>query len=205
MTNTRISDLLHKNKKWSAKVERSKPGFFNQKAQGEGCRYLWFGCSDARVPATQLLGLGPGDVFVHRNIANQVNHEDVSSMVVLKIAVEVQRVSDIIVCGHSHCLGVQTALQKPEDPLLGKWLQPLVDLHDRKKQQLEPLSVEKRHELLMRLNVEQQVKQIARNAVVQKAWEEGRDLAIHGLVYDVETGTLEDLEVSVFNQKTVLE
>ncbi|WP_395376874.1 carbonic anhydrase [Marinicella sp. W31] len=201
MTNTRISKLLQKNKNWSAKVEGKKPGFFNEQGQREGCRYLWFGCSDARVPATQLMGLGPGDVFVHRNIANQVNHEDVSSMVVLKVAVEMQKVSDIIVCGHSKCLGVLTALQKPEDPLLGKWLQPLVDLYDRKKQQLDQFSVEKKQEELMRLNVEQQVKQIARNAVVQKAWDDGRDLAIHGLVYHVEKGELEDLQISVFNEK----
>ena len=199
--NERLSDLIKKNKKWADKVENKKPGFFKRIAEQKGARYLWFGCSDARVPATQLLGLGPGDLFVHRNIANQVNHEDISSMVVLKIGIEIQNVSDIIVCGHTQCLGVHTAMQRADDPLLNKWLQPLIDLHERKKPQLESLSIDRQLDALVRLNVEQQVRQIARNSVVQKAWDEGRDLAIHGLIYDIDDGKLEDLNVSVTNTK----
>lgn len=194
-----LSHLLKSNVKWADKVVSKKPHFFQQKSKQSGCKYLWFGCSDSRVPATQLLGLGPGDIFVHRNVANQVNHEDLSSMVVLKTAIELQNVEDIIVCGHTGCLGVRLAIEKSEDPLLNKWLTPIADLYERKKEQCNGQSDGVLYDHLAQLNVEQQVKQIARHSAVQKAWSEGRVLGVHGLMYSLETGTLRDLNISVYS------
>ncbi|WP_281648746.1 carbonic anhydrase [Parendozoicomonas sp. Alg238-R29] len=195
-----INALLKQNRAWADEREEKEPGSFARLAKGQSPEYLWIGCIDSRMPAEQLTGLEPGQMLVYRNIANLVNPADKSCMSAIQFAVEVLKVKNIIVTGHTNCGGVAAALKKEADGTLEEWLTPLHELCDHHSEQLESLPNESEQaERLCELSIEQQVLNVADNPVVQKAWKNGQQLSIHGCVYDVATGELRSLGIRVSN------
>lgn len=191
-----IQQLLDNNRVWStAQVERD-PQFFRRLAAQQTPKYLWIGCSDSRVPANQILGLEPGEIFVHRNVANLVNHGDLNCLAVLQYAVEVLQVQHIIVTGHYGCGGVRASLESAQLGVIDHWLRVLRDLRERNHDELEALPIEARVNRLCELNVMAQVRHLSHSGIVQGAWHAGRPLQVHGLVYGIEDGCLRDLGVS---------
>lgn len=195
-----LSDLLDNNKAWADRMEAEHPGFFKQLAAQQKPEYLWVGCSDSRVPANEIVGLLPGELFVHRNIANMVLHTDLNCLSVLHYAVEVLQVKHIIVCGHYGCGGVAAALGNQDLGLIDNWLRHLKDIGYSNREILSTQTDEQaRVNMLCELNVQQQVANICRTKVVQKAWRKGQELAVHGWIYSIEDGVLKDLQVDVKN------
>ncbi|MCV6610152.1 MAG: carbonate dehydratase [Amphritea sp.] len=193
-----LSDLLDNNKAWADRMEAEHPGFFKQLAAQQKPEYLWVGCSDSRVPANEIVGLLPGELFVHRNIANMVLHTDLNCISVLHYAVEVLQVKHIIVCGHYGCGGVAAALGNKDLGLIDNWLRHLKDIGYSNREILSTQENEQaRVNLLCELNVQQQVANICRTKVVQKAWKKGQDLTVHGWIYSIEDGVIKDLQVDV--------
>ncbi len=193
-----LSDLLDKNKAWADRMEAEHPGFFKQLAAQQKPEYLWVGCSDSRVPANEIVGLLPGELFVHRNIANMVLHTDLNCISVLHYAVEVLQVKHIIVCGHYGCGGVAAALGNKDLGLIDNWLRHLKDIGYSNREILNTQADEQaRVNMLCELNVQQQVANICRTKVVQKAWKKGQDLTVHGWIYSIEDGVIKDLQVDV--------
>jgi carbonic anhydrase len=176
-------------------VERD-PGFFTTLAEHQSPEYLWIGCSDSRVPANQILDLRPGDVFVHRNVANVVVHTDLNCLSVLQYAVEVLRVRHVIVCGHYGCGGVTAALEGARHGLIDNWLRHVADVAESHAAELALLADGERLARLCELNVVEQVANVCRTTIVEEAWARGEDVTVHGLVYDLEDGLLRDLDVS---------
>ncbi|MEH6578563.1 MAG: carbonate dehydratase [Amphritea sp.] len=193
-----LKDLLDNNKDWARQMEEKHPGFFKELASQQKPEYLWVGCSDSRVPANEIVGLMPGELFVHRNIANMVLHTDLNCISVLHYAVEVLQVKHIIVCGHYGCGGVAASLGKQDLGLIDNWLRHLKDIGFKHR---DILSAEtdpaRRVDRLCELNVEEQVANICHTKVVQKAWQRGQALAIHGWIYSVEDGIIQDLNVDI--------
>ncbi len=193
-----LSDLLANNKRWAKRMEETHPGFFKELAGQQKPEYLWIGCSDSRVPANEIVGLMPGELFVHRNIANMVLHSDLNCFSVLHYAVEVLQVKHIIVCGHYGCGGVKAALGHQDLGLIDNWLRHLKDIgfsyRDVLSAETDP---ERRVDRLCELNVEQQVQNICHSKVVQRAWQRGQKLAVHGWIYSIEDGVIKDLKVDV--------
>ncbi|MDX1497322.1 MAG: carbonate dehydratase [Salinisphaeraceae bacterium] len=196
---TDLETLLKGNKNWAQGMQEEQPDFFEQLAKQQQPRYLWIGCSDSRVPANQILGLMPGEVFVHRNIANQVHHGDLNALSVLQFAVDVLQVKEILVTGHYGCGGVQAALDDARVGLVENWLRGIRELALQFDGELTPLDEEARANRLCELNVIEQVYHVGQTTVVQDAWRRGQSLAIHGLVYALNDGQLRDLSVSVSN------
>lgn len=194
---TTPNQLLEQNRDWARRMQTEQPDLFDNLVQGQAPEVLWIGCADSRVPATQVVNAGPGDLFVHRNVANLVVESDPNSMSVLHYAVEALEVPHIIVCGHYGCGGVQAALQGVEDDVLAQWLQPLRDLIQDRADTLDRFEEEARWDRCCELNVEAQVRRLARTPVVQQAWERGQDLVIHGWVYQLEDGQIQNLDVSI--------
>lgn len=193
-----LSDLLDNNKAWADRMEAEHPGFFKQLAAQQKPEYLWVGCSDSRVPANEIVGLLPGELFVHRNIANMVLHTDLNCISVLHYAVEVLQVKHIIVCGHYGCGGVAAALGNKDLGLIDNWLRHLKDIGYSNREILSTQADEQaRVNMLCELNVQQQVANICRTKVVQKAWKKGQDLTVHGWIYSIEDGVIKDLQVDV--------
>jgi carbonic anhydrase len=193
-----IDDLFDRNVAWSLAKTKSDPGFFRRLAAQQSPRYLWIGCSDSRVPANEVVGLDPGELFVHRNVANLVHTGDLNLLSVLEYAVEALRVEHVVVCGHYGCGGVRRALQGGDGMLVDHWLAPIVDLHARRRARFDPIRDEEaRVNLLCELNVEMQVARVAATPIVRKAWREGRSLAVHGLIYGLKDGLLRDLGATV--------
>lgn len=191
-----LSDLLANNKAWAERMEAKHPGFFKALAAQQKPEYLWVGCSDSRVPANEIVGMMPGELFVHRNIANLVLHTDLNCISVLHYAVEVLKVKHIIVCGHYGCGGVRAALGHQDLGLIDNWLRHLKDIGYSHRDSLAAAADEDaRVDLLCELNVQQQVANICRTKVVQRAWQEGRQLAVHGWIYSIEDGVIKDLKV----------
>ncbi len=196
-----LEDLLEKNRIWAEGIKANDPEFFRALAEQQSPRYLWIGCSDSRVPATQLVGLEPGQMFVHRNVANLVVHTDFNCLSVMQFAVDVLGVSHIIVCGHYGCGGVQGAMQNLQLGLIDNWLRHVQDVMHKYGSQLEKIDDEK--QLLNRLcelNVIEQVLNVSRTTVMQNAWSRGQELAVHGWIYDIGDGLLRDLEICISNQ-----
>ncbi|MGH6986940.1 MAG: carbonic anhydrase [Caulobacteraceae bacterium] len=191
-----LEDLLAANRAW-AKARRSPdPGFFDRLAQGQRPRFLWIGCSDSRVPAGELVGLGPGELFVHRNIANLARAEDPSLAAVLAFAVRELPVEHVLVVGHSGCGGVAAAAGLAAGPL-GSWLDPIRATFESHRAELEAITDEKtRLERLAELNVIGQVGALASHPILTEAWASGRRLAVHGWIYRLEIGLLDDLHIS---------
>ena len=183
-----IEQLLANNKAWAEDVEKDMPGFFRKLENQHKPKFLWIGCSDSRVPADQLVGVMPGEVFVHRNISNQVINTDINLMCVLQYAIDFLRVKHIIVCGHYNCGGIEAVLENQTSGLLDHWLENVKDLMERNG---TPGLDE-----MCELNVRLQVRNLALNSIVRRAWEQGHPLFLHGWIYSVSNGLLRDLGVS---------
>ncbi len=189
---------LAKNRAWAAQRIAEDPDYFNRLVSVQTPRYLWIGCSDSRVPANVILGLEPGEIFVHRNVANLVHPNDLNCLTVLQYAVEVLKVQQIIVCGHYGCGGVKAALQGTQTGFLPYWLRPLREASERARAELDALPHdEARQNRLCELNVRMQVATLAATPILQHAWTTGADVAVHGLVYSLHDGLLQDLNCSV--------
>ena len=193
-----LSELFEKNRAWAAEMTRQDSEFFKRLAGQQAPQYLWIGCSDSRVPANQIVDLPPGEMFVHRNVANVVVHTDLNCLSTIHFAVEVLRVSHIIVCGHYGCGGVLSALRDDKLGLIDNWLRHVQDVRWKHQAQLDALATDaQRHRRLCELNVVEQVVNVSQTTVVRDAWARGHALAVHGWIYDIQDGLLRDLDVCV--------
>ena len=175
----------------------SDPEFFSRLADQQTPEYLWIGCSDSRVPANQIVSLPPGDVFVHRNIANVVVHTDLNCLSVIQYAVEFLKIKHIVVCGHYGCGGVKAAMDDNEYGLVDNWLRHVKDVKNLHSDKLAGLGVDEKFNSLCELNVAEQVKNVCSTTIVQSAWRGGADLTVHGWIYNINNGVLKDLDTSV--------
>ena len=191
-----LAELFEQNRAWAAAMVADDPDFFTGLAERQTPEYLWIGCSDSRVPANQIVGLAPGDVFVHRNVANVVVHTDLNCLSVLQYAVDVLRVRHVIVCGHLGCGGVVAALERTRHGLIDNWLRHVVDVGEKHADELERLPANERVDRLCELNVVEQVSNVCQTTIVEDAWARGQQLTVHGLVYGLQDGLLRDLGVS---------
>ncbi len=199
-----IDQLLANNKSWAKRCLKENPHYFQKLLGIQSPHYLWIGCSDARVPANTIVGLNPGEIFVHRNVANQIIPSDLNALSVIQFAVEFLQVKDIIVCGHYGCGGVRGALEDKKLGLIDNWLIHIKDLSTRHKAQLEKISdFEERLNCLCELNVHQQVLNVCNTMSVQTAWKKGHELSVHGLIYDLNDGLLKNLDLCLSSPKDV--
>lgn len=190
-----INDLIKKNQQWAKKCVAEDGEFFSRLTNQQTPKYLWIGCSDSRVPANEIVGLAPGEIFVHRNVANVVVHTDLNCLSVVQYAVEVLKVEHIIVCGHYGCGGVAAALEGKSHGLIDNWLRHIKDVyHENRKtlNQIEDLTA--RRNKLCELNVEAQVANVCYTTIVQDAWSRGQQLSVHGWIYSLQNGLINDLE-----------
>ena len=195
-----LKQLLDNNRAWSERIKASDPGFFETLARQQSPKYLWIGCSDSRVPATQLTDLPPGELFVHRNVANVVVHTDFNCLTVLQFAVDMLGVSHVIVCGHDGCGGVKAAMENLQLGLTDNWLRHVQDVKHDHEALLNGIKNEnERLNKLCELNVIEQVLNVSRTTIVQNAWSRGQELAIHGWIYGIGDGLLRDLDICVAN------
>jgi len=193
-----ISDLLENNRRWAARMVQDDASFFTHLARQQAPRYLWIGCSDSRVPANQIVDLRPGELFVHRNVANVVSQSDLNCLSVLQYAIETLRVAHVIVCGHYGCGGVRSVIADDVDGLVEQWLRPIRELRDEHGGALAALPDEKaRADRLCELNVLEQVRQVCLTTAVQHAWRRGQRVAVHGWIYGLHDGRLRDLRCSI--------
>ena len=189
-----IDELLANNRAWAGAMVRRDPRFFARLAEQQAPQYLWIGCSDSRVPANEIVDLAPGEVFVHRNVANVVVHTDLNCLSVMQFAVDVLNVRHIIVCGHYGCGGVNAALRKERHGLIDNWLRHVEDVHQQHEPLFEGLADPKAQaDRLCELNVIEQVSNVCRTSIVQDAWARGQALAVHGWIYGLQDGLLRDL------------
>ena len=188
-----LTHLLENNRRWAASVEAETPGFFQSLYQQQAPEYLWIGCSDSRVPANEIVGLLPGELFVHRNVANVVVHSDLNCLSVMQFAVDVLKVKHVIVTGHYNCGGVNAALQNQSFGLIDNWLRHVQDVYRQHKSDIDSLPESKQRARLAELNVLEQVINASRTTIVQNAWKSGQELSIHGFIYDVKDGLLHTL------------
>jgi carbonic anhydrase len=190
-------ELLENNRQWARAAVAKDPEYFSRLAHQQSPQYLWIGCSDSRVPANQIIGLAPGEVFVHRNIANVVVHTDLNCLSVIQFAVDILKVRHIILCGHYGCSGVHAAMTKHRIGLSDNWLRHVQDVAAKHGGELDNVAdEERRHRRLCELNVGEQVENIAQCTAVQEAWERGQPLEVHGWIYDLKDGLIHDLGVS---------
>ena len=193
-----LAELLQRNRRWADSMVAKDPNFFKNLEAQTSPEYLWIGCSDSRVPANELLGMAPGDVFVHRNIANVVVHSDLNCLSVLQFAVDVLKVKHIIIVGHYGCKGVHAAMTGTRIGLVDNWLRHVQDVSQKHERYLgDVLTSRQRGDRLCELNVVEQVLNVCQTTVVQDAWERGQELSVHGWVYGLKDGLLNDLEVTV--------
>lgn len=189
-----LDDLIQNNVNWVNTIKAEKPDFFERLARQQAPEYLWIGCSDSRVPANEIVGLLPGELFVHRNVANVVIHTDMNCLSVLDFAVDVLKIKHIIVCGHYGCGGVKAALRDRQLGLVDHWLRNIRDIYYNHQQDIACLHSEREQiDRLCELNVAQQVANVAHTNVVQNAWLKGQPLSIHGWIYDIRDGLLRKL------------
>ncbi len=191
-----MKKLFEFNRAWSEKIIREIPDYFEKLSLQQNPNYLWIGCSDSRVPANQITGLQPGQVFVHRNVANVVVHSDLNCLSVMQYAVEYLRVKDIIVCGHYGCGGVKSAVCNDKLGLIDNWLRHVQDAQNKYLDRL-PADPVARHEKVCEINVVEQALNVCQTTVVQDAWDKGQDLTVHGLIYGLSDGLLKDLQMNV--------
>ncbi|MBU1043973.1 MAG: carbonate dehydratase [Candidatus Omnitrophica bacterium] len=195
-----LKELLEKNKQWATKLKTSDPEFFTNLSSQQNPQYLWIGCSDSRVPANQIVNLPPGDVFVHRNIANLVIHSDLNCLSVIQYAVEILQIKHIIVCGHYGCGGIKASLDNQEHGLIDNWLRHIKDIYRMHEAKFKTLKTQKeKNDLLCELNIIEQVANVCHTTIVQSAWKAGQELAVHGWIYSLEDGILKDLDVCITN------
>lgn len=189
--------LFDNNARWADSIKSESPNFFMELSRQQAPEYLWIGCSDSRVPANEIIGLKPGEVFVHRNIANIVVHTDLNCLSVIQYAVDVLKVKHIIVCGHYGCGGLKAALENQEHGLIDNWLRHVKDIIRFNADKFEGLNEQEKYDLLCELNVKEQVANVCNTTVVKNAWKNGRELWVHGWIYSIENGILKDLDVCV--------
>jgi carbonic anhydrase len=192
-----LDDLLAGNRAWAEELAAREPGFFTRLEAQQAPQYLWIGCSDSRVPANQITGTDPGEVFVHRNVANLVVHSDLNCLSVLQFAVDVLRVAHVVVCGHLGCGGVRAALDGARHGLVDNWLRHVQDVMHEHAALLGTTDGEARADLLCRLNVVEQVTNVCRTTIVRDAWQRGHPLQVHGVVYGLRDGILRDLGITI--------
>ncbi|MBN7795418.1 carbonate dehydratase [Parahaliea mediterranea] len=193
-----IDELFANNRAWAERIKTSDPQFFEKLANQQSPEYLWIGCSDSRVPANQIVDLLPGEVFVHRNVANIVVHTDFNCLSVLQFAVDVLKVKHVLVVGHYGCGGVRAAFENQDNGLIDNWLRNIKDVQHSHQQRLDDLQDDDaRVDLLCELNVAQQVANVCHTTIVQNAWARGQQLAVHGWVYSLKDGLVRDLKCSV--------
>ena len=204
--NTYYNQLLENNKKWVTQNLERDPEFFERLSRGQQPPLLWIGCADSRVPANEIIGAEPGEVFVHRNIANMVIHTDMSMLSVLDYAVNVLKVKHIIVCGHYGCGGIKAALGNQHYGLIDNWIRHIKDVYRFHQVELNKIEdEEKRFNRFVEVNVMEQVLDLAKTSIVQSAWEKNQPLEIHGWVYDIHDGIIDDLKVSISNNSDLSE
>jgi len=197
MTSSSLNDLFEHNREWAARMERERPGFFQGLTQQQQPRYMWIGCSDSRVPANQITGLEPGEVFVHRNVANVVVPTDLNCLSTIQFAVDQLKIRHLMVVGHYGCGGVQAALENIRVGLADNWIQHVKDVREKHGSVLEWVAPEHRLAALCELNVIEQVLNVAHTTVMQDCWSRGQAVTLHGWCYGVSDGLLKDLHVSV--------
>ena len=194
---TAIQDLFNHNRAWAARMEAERPGFFTSLVKQQTPKYMWIGCSDSRVPANQITGLEPGEVFVHRNVANIVVHSDLNALSAIQFAVERLKVEDIMVVGHYGCSGVQAALEGARIGLADNWIRHIQDVRHRHRELLDSLPDSVRANALCDINVIEQVVNVSVSTVMVDAWARGQEVRVHGWAFGVHDGLLQDLQMSV--------
>jgi carbonic anhydrase len=193
-----LPHLFENNKKWAAQIRESSPEFFSKLARQQTPEYLWIGCSDSRVPANEIVGLLPGELFVHRNIANLVIHTDMNCLSVLQYAVDILKIKHVIVCGHYGCGGIKAAMESQPHGLVDNWLRHIRDTWRRNQAELATIPGEsERNNRLCELNVLDQVINVGNTTIIQDAWRRGQSTAIHGWIYDLSDGLLKDLGMCI--------
>jgi len=193
-----LSHLFENNKKWAEDIKAREPDFFMQLSNQQSPEYLWIGCADSRVPASQIVGLMPGNLFVHRNVANVVVHTDLNCLSTIQYAVDTLKVKHIIVCGHYGCGGVKAALLDQRYGLIDNWLRHIQDVRQKYETQIRSIAEEsKKWDRLCELNVIEQVLNVCETTIVQDAWARGQELAVHGWIYGVQNGLLHDLHMCI--------
>ncbi len=193
-----LNQLFENNRNWAKNIVEKDPEFFKKLLNQQSPQYLWIGCSDSRVPANEIIGLAPGEVFVHRNIANMVIHTDMNCLSVIQYAVDFLKVKHIIVCGHYGCGGVEGAMDNRPQGLVDNWLRHIRDVYQKYEITLNRVTdLKRRSNKLCELNVIEQVSNVCHTTIVQEAWKRGQELAVHGWVYGLQNGLLRDLHVCV--------
>lgn len=188
--------LFHRNRQWAEDMVARDPAFFSRLLHQQSPRWLWIGCSDSRVPANQIVGLDPGEVFVHRNVGNLVHPGDLNCMSVLQYAVEVLQVEHVIVCGHYGCGGVKAAMEDSAHGLIDYWILSIREIRDRHQTDLDHVPQERRVDALCEMNVIEQVERLSETKILKEAWSRRQDLQVHGIIYSLADGLIRDLEVS---------
>jgi carbonic anhydrase len=191
----KLKHLFESNENWAKDIYKKDQEFFSKLSKQQAPEYLWIGCSDSRVPANQIISLPPGEVFVHRNIANIVAHTDLNCQSVIQFAVEMLHVKHIIVCGHYGCGGIHAAMGDQQLGLIDHWLRHIKDVYRFNEDKLKDLPVAEQEDLLCELNVIEQVNNVCESAVVRSAWRKGADLTVHGWIYGIENGILKNMNV----------
>ncbi|MET3605351.1 carbonic anhydrase [Sphaerotilus sulfidivorans] len=194
---TELNELFERNRQWAADTETREPGFFSRLLKQQTPQYLWIGCADSRVPANELVDLLPGELFVHRNIANVIVPSDLNALSVIQYAVDALRVTHVIVVGHSNCGGVKAALNNLRVGLVDIWLRHVQDVRNQHRAFLDRLTPERQVDALVELNVLEQARNVCRTTIVEDAWQRGQEVVIHGWVYGLHNGLLEDLRITV--------
>jgi carbonic anhydrase len=201
-----IDFLLERNRAWAAGIEERRPGFFKRLAAQQSPRYLWIGCADSRVPANEIVDLDPGELFVHRNVANVVVHTDFNCLAVVQYAVDVLKVEHVLVVGHYGCGGIKAALEDSSHGLIDNWLRHVQDVATRHVARLDAqATMAAKVEALCELNVVEQVANLARTTIVQEAWRRGQAVTLHGLIYGLSDGRLHDLGIGIASAADVAE
>ena len=197
-----IQHLFNNNQQWAEKIKQNDPDFFKRLSQQQSPEYLWIGCSDSRIPANELLGMQPGEIFVHRNIANQVVHTDLNCLSVIQFAVDVLKIKHIIVCGHYGCGGISAALDGERHGLIDNWLQHIKNVYRFHKEQLDAIKDKtERTNLMCELNVIEQVANVCNSTILLNAWKKKQEITVHGFVYKLHDGILKNLDVSTSSPK----
>ena len=198
-----LSELFDRNREWATQVEAARPGFFTGLRNQQKPRYMWLGCADSRVPANELVDLLPGELFVHRNVANLLVHSDLNALSVIQYAVDVLGVQHIIVVGHSNCGGIRAAMTNQRAGLVDNWLRHVQDVRDLQEEFLNGLHESLRVDALVELNVLEQARNVCRTTVVTDAWQRGQTVVVHGWVYGLENGLLQDMRVTAASSDEV--
>jgi carbonic anhydrase len=199
-----LQHLIDNNRRWAAATEAREPGFFTRLAKQQNPRYMWIGCADSRVPANEITGLDPGEVFVHRNVANVMVHSDLNALSTIQFAVEHLKVEHIMVVGHYGCAGVRAAMRGLRVGIADNWLRHVHDVRLRHRKRLDHLSPAEQEDILCEMNVIEQVGNVALSTVLQDAWARGQKVSVHGMVYGLSDGLLKDLDVTMDRPEAVV-